>query len=283
MTDEHVIEAIGRSRIVVRDGKVVEVGEPVISDCPLAKRFACPVEKFSKEAIKKNIENRIEAFGMCTPKRSLTSDDDFVGFGASELTRTGLAAGIIDAAILACDGAGTVVVTDPSMAQGIGGRMSGLVSTSPFRSVIERIQAGGGIVVDPVHASMDPLAGVAAAHKAGYSRLLVTVAGADAAEAVRKTDPDAIIMAVHVTGTSHEDAERIAVVADISTGCASRHIREVCGKTALMQAGTSVPIFILTMRGKELLLARLAVIPNQILVSHTALPVNGEKTPDPLV
>ena len=54
-------------------------------------------------------------------------------------------------------------------------------------------------------------------------------------------------------------------------------------KKALMQAGAAVPIFILTQRGKELLLARLAVIPNQILVSHTHLPVIGEKTPDPLV
>ncbi|WP_319578989.1 methanogenesis marker 8 protein [uncultured Methanospirillum sp.] len=283
MTDEHIIEAIGRSRVVVRDGKVVEVGEAVIKDCPLAKRFACPVEEFTPAAVKKNIENRIASFGMCTPDRSLTSDDDFVGFGASELTRTGLARGIIDAAVLACDGAGTVVVTDPAMAQGIGGRMSGLVSTSPIRSVIERIEAGGGIVPDPVHASMDPLTGVAAAHKAGHSRLLVTVPGADAAEAVRRADPDALIMAVHVTGTSQEDAIRIAAVADITTGCASRYIREVCGKKALMQAGTAVPIFILTQRGKELLLARLAVIPNQILVSHTALPVSGGKTPDPLV
>ncbi len=283
MTDEHIIEAIGCSRIVVRDGKVVEVGEAIIRDCPLAKRFACPVEDFTPEAIKKNIENRIASFGMCTPDRSLTSDDDFVGFGASELTSTGLASGIIDAAVIACDGCGTVVVTDPAMAQGIGGRMSGLVSTSPIKSVIERVEAGGGIVPDPTHASMDPLAGVAAAHKAGYSRLLVTVASADAAEAVRRADSGALIMAVHVTGTSHEDAVRIAAVADITTSCASRHIREVCGKIALMQAGTAVPIFILTQKGKKLLLARLAAISNQILVSHTSLPASGQKIPDPLV
>ena len=40
--DEHIIEAIGRSRIVIKNGKVVEVGEALISDCPLAKRFALP-------------------------------------------------------------------------------------------------------------------------------------------------------------------------------------------------------------------------------------------------
>ena len=40
--DEHIIEAIGRCRVVIRDGKVVEVGEAMIKDCPLAKRFAFP-------------------------------------------------------------------------------------------------------------------------------------------------------------------------------------------------------------------------------------------------
>ena len=41
--DEHIIEAIGRSRIVIRNGRVVEVGEAQITDCPLAKRFASPI------------------------------------------------------------------------------------------------------------------------------------------------------------------------------------------------------------------------------------------------
>jgi hypothetical protein len=46
--DEHIIEAIGRCRIVIRDGKVVEVGEAVIKDCPLAQRFAHPVPDTGK-------------------------------------------------------------------------------------------------------------------------------------------------------------------------------------------------------------------------------------------
>lgn len=283
MTDEHILEAIGRTRIVVRNGAVVEIGEPVITDCPLAKRFACPVDEITPDAIRKNIESRISSFGMCTPDREIFSNDDFVGFGASELTSTGLASGLIDAAVLACDGAGTVVVTDPAMAQGIGGRMSGLVQTSPIPAVIEKIQTGGGIVPDPEKATMDPLAGIAAAHAAGHSRLLVTVASADAAEAVRAADPKALIMMVHVTGMSREDAARIAKVADLTTACASSPIREICGAKALMQAGTTVPIFVLTIPGKALLIARLAVLPHQILVNHAKLPVCGEKNPNPLV
>ena len=64
--DEHIIEAIGRSRIVIKNGRVVEVGEALISDCPLAKRFAVPVPALTKDAIRENIEHRIRAFGMCT-------------------------------------------------------------------------------------------------------------------------------------------------------------------------------------------------------------------------
>ena len=66
--DEHIIEAIGRSRIVIRDGRVVEVGEAEIKDCPLAKRFAYPIPDIRKESVKANIEHRIRAFGMCTPE-----------------------------------------------------------------------------------------------------------------------------------------------------------------------------------------------------------------------
>lgn len=282
MDDEHIIEAIGRTRVVIRNGAVVEVGESLLTDCPLARRFACPVHEITPAAIKTNIENRIQSFGMCTPDREIYSHDDFVGFGASELTSTGLSSGIIDAAVLACDGAGTVVVTDPAMAQGIGGRMSGLVKTSPIPAVIKRIQDGGGIVPDPETAAMDPLAGVRAARASGYHRLLVTVASADAAESVRAADPDALIMMVHVTGISREDAARVAKVADISTACASAAIREVCGPVALMQAGTTVPIFVLSLRGKALLIARLAVLPHQILVNHARLPSCGDKSPSPL-
>jgi hypothetical protein len=55
---------IERGTIVIRDGAVVEVGEPVIADCPLAKRFAYPIPAITKDAVKANIEHRIRSFGM---------------------------------------------------------------------------------------------------------------------------------------------------------------------------------------------------------------------------
>ena len=39
-SDEHIIEAIGKSRILIRDGKIIEVGSAMIATCPLAERFA---------------------------------------------------------------------------------------------------------------------------------------------------------------------------------------------------------------------------------------------------
>lgn len=281
--DEHILEAAGRCRVVVRDGRVVEVGKPVIRDCPLARRFACPVTEMTPQAIGKNIQNRIDSFGMCTPGRELISDEVFVGFGASEIISSALKSRYIDAAVIACDGAGTVVVTRSDMAQGIGGRMSGLVSTTPIPDVIRRIEEEGGIVADPDHASLDPLTGVHAARKAGHEHLIVTISNPEDARTVREYDPDAIIIAVHTTGYTPEDARLVRAYADIVTACASRTVREICGPCAILQAGSTVPVYALTPGGKHLILLRMAAIDYPLFVTHADLPVTGEKSPDPLI
>jgi putative methanogenesis marker protein 8 len=282
-SDEHIIEAIGRSRIVIRDGKVVEVGEAVIADCPLAKRFAYPIPAITKDAIKANIEHRIKAFGMCTANREVLDSREFVGFGASELLSFGLKIGCIDAVVLACDGAGTVVVTKPEMVQGIGGRMSGIVRTSPHPSVIDRIEQDGGIVLDKKHAVIDQIAGVALAVSEGYRMIAVTVATPDVAAAIRKMHPDTFIFAVHVTGLSAEDAKSLVDASDLVTACASRTIREIAGSKALLQAGISVPVFAMSRRGKGLIIEKIRQSDDQVLVKPTRLPALGEKQPDPLV
>ncbi len=41
--DEHILEAIGRCRVVIRNGEVIEVGEARITSCPLTKKFAHPI------------------------------------------------------------------------------------------------------------------------------------------------------------------------------------------------------------------------------------------------
>ncbi|HVN74375.1 MAG TPA: methanogenesis marker 8 protein [Methanoregula sp.] len=281
--DEHVIEAIGRCRVVIRNGEVVEVGEPQIGDCPLAKRFAVPVKEFSKEAIQANIEHRIRAFGMCTPRREVLADEDFVGFGASELLSSAMRGGLIDAAVLASDGAGTVVVTTPRMIQGIGGRMSGLVSTTPLREVMDRIEKHGGFVLDHATAKLDQPAGVRLAVKKGFHRIAVTVAGAETAEIIRRENPDALIFVVHTSGLSADEARRLAATADLVTGCASKNVREIIGPRALLQAGAAIPIFALTVRGKEVIARRIVESAATIFLKGEKLPVVGSGQPGPLI
>jgi hypothetical protein len=107
--DEHIFETVGKCRVTVRHGHVVEVCEPRIKGCPLAKRFEIPVDEISTEAVKKSIEQRIRSFGLCTARRKIMSDQDFFGFAPAELLACDLRSGIIDAVVFACEGAGTVI------------------------------------------------------------------------------------------------------------------------------------------------------------------------------
>ncbi|OPX65594.1 methanogenesis marker 8 protein [Methanoregula sp. PtaB.Bin085] len=281
--DEHILEAIGRCRVVIRNGKVVEVGEGKISSCPLAKRFAHPVPEITREAVKANIEHRINTWGMCTPDRNVLDTKEFVGFGATELLGFASQTALIDAAVLACDGSGTVIVKDPALIQGIGGRMSGLVSTSPIPRVIRRIEKHGGIVIDKKHASLDQFRGVAWAYDVGYTKVAVTVAKADIAERIRNAFPDTLIFGVHVTGLTRDEAEDMAAVADLMTSCASKTVREIAGARALLQAGVSVPIFALTKRGKEIIIEKIRQSSEQVLIKPSKLPVLDAVQPEPLV
>jgi len=281
--DEHVIEANGRCRIVIRNGQVVDVGKAMIGGCPLAERFAYPIPDFNAGAVKANIEHRIKAFGMCTPQREVLDTREFVGFGASEILSFGLAAGILDAVVLACDGAGTVIVTQPALVQGIGGRMSGLVSTCPYPEVVARIEENGGFVLDREDASMDPLAGVALAVEKGFKKIAVTVALPGDAAAIRKVHPSTLIFGVHVTGLTKEEAEMLVAACDLVTSCASKTIRDAVSGRALLQAGIAIPIFAMTRPGKELIIEKIRQGSEPVLVKPTHLPSLSGKQPEPLV
>jgi putative methanogenesis marker protein 8 len=281
--DEHILEAIGRCRVVVRNGKVVDVTDPIIADCPLAKRFAYPVPEITKEAVKANIEARIASFGMCTPGREVLDNRDFVGFGASELLSFGIHAGLLDAAVIACDGAGTVVAPTPALVQGIGGRMSGMVKTVPYQKVIDRIEQNGGFVLDHKGARMNQAAGTVLAYEKGYRNIAVTVATPDVAEAIRRIHPETFIVAVHVSGLSKDAAERLVRASDLVTSCASKTIREAVASKALVQAGVSIPVFAMTARAKELIIEKIRKSNEPVLVKPTRLPVAGDKEPKPLV
>ena len=121
---------------------------------------------------------------------------------------------------------------------------------------------------------------------AGYKKFAVTVADASSAEKLRELEKVAgvriMIVGVHLTALSREDAARLLAVADIVTACASKHIREQV--KPLVQVGTSVPLFGLTRWGKELLVERAKEVEQPLLINTMPLPVLPEKKqPRPLV
>lgn len=281
--DEHIIEAAGCARVVVRDGKVISVGPARIQSCPLAARFNEPVVDFTEEEIRRNIEGRIASFGMFTPDRIVVSDDDFVLFGASELLSSAVRSGIIDTAVIACDGAGTVIAPSPRLIQGIGGNMSGLVSTTPIFAVIERIRENGGIVVSPEDAAMSAESGVRLALEEGFHAIAVTTASAREAAVLRRAYPDVFIVAVHTTGTNDKEAETFAASCDLIFPCASRAMYEIAGTRALVQGGKAVPVFAMTAKGKEVVLAKIASTEKQVVIAGHSLPYSEGKEPSPLL
>ena len=279
----HIMELLGRTRVKVKDERVVESGEPEIEWCPLFDKVR-GIKKVTSEAAAGNMAFRIEQYGMFSPRRKLEMGT-FVGFGASESMMTGITKGIIQAAVTVCDGAGTVVTSNPQLIQGMGGYISGLTETDPILPVIEGIEARGGHVLSPNDARIDQVSGARWASD-GFSKFAVTVADADTAERLRELeeelDVEIMVVGVHLTGISSEDTSRLLAVADVVTGCASKHIREQV--KPLVQVGTAVPLFGLTKWGKELLIERAKEVEQPLLINTMPLPVLPEhKQPRPLV
>ncbi len=286
MKDRHVLEALGKTYVVVEDGKVVEVGEPLVKECPIFKK-ARGIEHIDAQAVKDNIEFRIKDFGMCTEERQIEMEV-FVGFGASEVMMTGLRRGLIDASISVCEGVGTIITSNPTLAQGIGARISGIIETSLIPKLRDRVEDKGGLVLDRQSAIINQPLAVARAIELGLKRVAVTVATPDDAAKCRdveaQTGAEVTVIGVHVTGMTDETAHRFVELVDVTTGCASLAIRDAVKGKALAQVGTAVPLFALTQRGKELLLERAKEVSTPILINTMQLPVLPEgKQPRPLV
>ncbi len=278
----HVMELFGKTRVVVKDGKVVEVGEPIADWCPVFSKVA-DISRLTPEEAKKNMEYRIRELGMFTPKRRFDYGI-FVNFGASEIMMTGLRHSVIDSTVTVCDGAGTVITSDPGLVQGMGALMSGLIETEPIPEIIEGIESRGGVVLDKASAGIDQVAGARAACELGYKNIAVSVTWLREARELRKIEKEynvsLILIGAHLTGIRGKDVELLGKL-DIITGCASRIIREAV--KPILQAGTSVPMFAMTQKGKELILERAKEVDSPILVSTEKLPVLPlQKQPRPL-
>lgn len=258
---EHTIEALGRSRITIKDGKVISVSEPEVEYCPLFDHHR-GIKKLTPEIIAENIQFRIDDFGMCTPNRQLRMKD-FLSFGISEIMSTLLEKNVIDSVVMVLEGCGTLIVTEPELVQGIGGRVSGLVETTPIPELIAEI--GEDNIVNPKTAEINQIEGIRLAISKGFKSIAVTIALASDAEEIEKLkeenpDINIYVFVVHTTKTSAEDARKLFDACDVTTGCASKHIREIGEAESIKTVGQSIPIFAHTEDGKKFLEMRLEKI-----------------------
>lgn len=256
--DKHVIEALGRAKITIQDGKVVDIGEPMIEYCPLFHKHR-GIEKLTEDEIRNNIQFRIDDFGMCKSNRQLRLND-FLSFGISEILSTLLADEIIDCAVMVCEGCGTVIVSESDLAQGVGGRVSGLVETSPIPELISEFSPNH--IVDGETTIIDQVEGFKLAIENGYKNIAVTIAFPEDGIIIRQLekeygDVNAYLFAVHTTGLSREESELIFDLSDVVTACANKHLRDIAYEEEIFSVGGSIPIYAGSEKGEEFIKLRL--------------------------
>jgi putative methanogenesis marker protein 8 len=269
---EHEIYCCGsRVRISEHDGVEV-LSEPLVEYCPLHE-VLYGFNRIDRESVRKSVESKIAGFGFCCENRAFNAES-VVAYGASEMMRVWLEEELIDCAVVVCEGAGTVVVDDDKLVQGIGARLTGIIRTSPIRDIIKRVEADGGFVLDKATARIDQLEGVKQAVDFGFKRVAVSVAGfqAEVISVLRRFEADAgvnvLIFSVCNTCVSSNDVKHIAQ-ADIVCASASKILRKCIGGEALLQLGVTIPVYTLTEQGKELVLSYLARFNNRLVVFRT--------------
>ncbi|WP_458453552.1 methanogenesis marker 8 protein [Methanobrevibacter sp.] len=281
--DRHVIETLGKVRVVIENGEITEVGESEMKYCPMFHAMH-KVDELNEEFIRKNIQFRIDDFGMCTPERIIEMDD-LVTVGISEILKTNIEKGNIDCVVGACDGAGTLLMTNPRVVQGVGGRVSGLVSTTPIPEVIRKLEDRDCIILNPKTAELNQLEGLKIALEKGYKNIAITILPSPMVEEIRKypvdDDVNVYIFVAHTTGAKAQEVEMLFENADIVTACASKAIDEYADKHKPYYYGVKVPIFCASEDGRRFLDVRLEKI-NKPLTTND-YPRNKDDAPHKLL
>lgn len=243
------------SFVAVSNGKVIKVSDPYMEYCPLANMLGLEGQR-DKELMKRNIigymERKIDEFGFFTEKRVLDVEGIAIPYGASEMMMYDLAGkkGGTDAAVVVCDGAGTVITPNPYLVQDIGARMNGLFYTSPIDKVIRGIEQRGGRV--PFPGEIDQIRGLQKAVDYGYENIDITVGGLgdEDLSKIRRIEKregvSVTILSVCNTGIDEKRTGEIERYGDLVWSCACRGIRESTGKKAKIQVATRIPVFGLT-------------------------------------
>ena len=281
--DKHVIEALGKVRVVIENGEITEVGSSEVKYCPMFHAMQ-GVKELNEEFIRKNINFRIKDFGMCTPER-IVEMDDAVTVGISEILKTNMEMGNIDCVVGACEGAGTVIMTNSRIVQGVGARVSGLVSTTPIPEVIEKLEQKGSVVLNSETAELNQLEGLKLAIDNGYKNIAVTILPSQMVREIREypvdNDVNVYIFVAHTTGANPDEVKMLFDNADIVTACASKAIDEYVDKYEPYYYGLKVPIFCASEDGRRLLDPRLEKIGKPL--STNEYPRNKDDAPYKLI
>lgn len=284
---EHLLE-MAKARVRVRDGKIEVLTDPLISCCPL-RRDLYGIEKESRQTVESVLQGHMQELGMYGPKRVLELQEKPVSFGASEILMDAMSEGLVDAAVVVCEGAGSVVATRPDVLQAVGAHMTGLIQTEPIAEIQDGLAKRGCLLLDR-QATVDQVRGFEKAVAAGFQRIAVTMAGANASDASVLREKGAklgirlFLLAVHTTGISDEQASALSESCDLVWSCASKAVRDVAGKKARLQMGVSIPVFALTDEGKRLLLNRALHFPGPLVLHRAGLPLAPDrKQPEPLI
>jgi putative methanogenesis marker protein 8 len=264
--DIHVLKYFS-SFVSVSRGRVINVTEPTLSFCPLAEHLYAGFrgitsgnKEMIKDAIKEAIESKIREYGFFTDDRRISFTDVSIPFGASEMISFALRKKIIDAAVMVCEGVGTVIVDDPALVQGIGARMNNLLLTSPMSGIIKTLKHAGCKVVFE-NALIDQERGAHVAIKAGYRSIAVTVCGhfAGTCKGLRQLKKESgakiVSLAVCTTGINTDKVGMLRDYADLVWSCASQEVRRIIGPLAKCQISQQIPVFVLTKQGTDFLSA----------------------------
>ena len=281
MNDRHVIEALGKAEVVIENGKITYIGEPVVDYCSIFDNGQHNGD-LTKEFIKSNINKRIDEFGMCTPQRSIDVEDT-MSFGTSETLKTNMIKGNIDCVVGACEGVGTLLINDAEIVQGVGGRVSALISTTPIKEVMEKV--GRENVLNPETAELNPLKGLEMAIERGYKNIAITIIPTEMVKDLRQhpkpEDVNIYIFVAHTTNVSKKEAEMLFDYADVISGCSSINIRETAEERKPYYAGKKVPLYAVTENGKRLLNERLEYIGYELC--EKKYPQDFTQSPKPLI
>ena len=270
----HVVMCCG-ARVEIVNSEVRVLDEPLTKRCPL-QTMAYGYEEIDRDVVKRKMKMKMEKLGFASEERVFAVEPR-VPYGASEMIMSCLEEGVFDCAVTVCEGAGTVLTSNPELVQMIGAFLSGIVETTPVSGIIKKLKDSGAVVLDERTAAIDQVRGVELAAKMGYKRIAVTVAGFRSWEIPRIREleeglkVDVTVFAVCTTRSEPEDAQNL-LLSDLVWACNSKVVRERVAPRAMFQLGVAIPVFALTDKGKRAVLTHLMKIREPFVVFRAKLP-----------